>query len=503
MTTTEQPSIAAFDQFTDDAHTTLHNAGIEQNSFTHVDMTPVIDSAERATDLDASARLAETYQDKLRYCCGLDWLNWGGNRWKTNSSRAALELAKRTARDWTIKAANFDGENRDARLKAAHSMETASRIKGALSLAESDSRLTVSVDQLDSDPWKLSVLNGTLDLRTGKLLPHDQDDLITKLAPVTYDPDATHPALTRLLRTVESATPGMSDFLARCLGVSLTGDASTETLFLLQGDGGSGKTTLTEATAKVLGNYAVKMNFDSFCTSKSGRSPGGASPDLLRLRGSRMAYASEGDQSARLDAGRVKELTGNEPITARGLYASPITFPQTWKLWLVSNYDPKCDSDDTGIWRRMLKIHFSAIPEADRDPGIKYALMNDPEAQKALLAWLVRGCLDWQQHGGGREGLAPPESVKALTNAYRAKQDALGEWWDDMLATVAELNEGAFVATKMLRHNYEQWCHENGARPVQSRRFAAYLESKSLSNTRAGGDRGWLGINMDEGASTG
>jgi|GEM_PF-3136985 len=75
----------------------------------------------------------------------------------------------------------------------------------------------------------------------------------------------------------------MADFLARCLGVSLTGDASTETLFLLQGDGGSGKTTLTEATANVLGDYAVKMNFDSFCTSKSGRNPGGARADLMRF----------------------------------------------------------------------------------------------------------------------------------------------------------------------------------------------------------------------------
>ena len=473
MITTEQPSIAAFDQFVEKGS---EAAGIASCSTTYVDM-PVIDSAERATDLDASARLAETHQDKLRFCCGLGWLYWDGSRWKTNGKREALELAKRSARDWTIKAVNFDGENREVRLRAASSMELASRIKGALSLAESDRRLIVSVDQLDTDSWKLSVLNGTLDLRTGDLLPHDKDDLITKLAPLVYDPDAKHPALTRLLSTVESATPGMAEFLARCLGVSLTGDASTETLFLLQGDGGSGKTTLTEATAKVLGDYAVKMNFDSFCTSKSGRSPGGASPDLLRLRGSRMAYASEGDQSARLDAGKVKELTGNEPITARGLYAPPITFPQTWKLWLVSNYDPKCDSDDTGIWRRMLKIHFSEIPEAERDPGIKDALVNEPEAQKALLAWLVRGCIEWQQRGGGRKGLAPPESVTALTDAYRVKQDALGEWWDELLATVAEPDADASAPSSQIRQNYEQWCEENGARAVHAKRFADYLES--------------------------
>jgi putative DNA primase/helicase len=289
----------------------------------------------------------------------------------------------------------------------------------------------------------------------------------------------------------------MGGFLSRCFGCALTGDAEAETLFLLQGDGGSGKTTLVEAVASMLGDYSAKLTFDSFCTSKHGRGPGAASPDLIRLRGSRLAYASEGDQSARLDAGVVKTLTGNEPITARALYAEPITFPQTWKLWLVSNFDPKADSEDSGIWRRMLKLHFAAIPAADRDPAVKRMLTTDAGAQSALLAWAVAGCLDWQKRGGGRIGLAPPDAVQAATDTYRIRQDTMAQWWDDLLAEDAKLDPYGKTTRKALREHYEQWCQDNGAVPVHAKRFIAYLEARGLQIApRTSGGRGWVGLEM-------
>ena len=289
----------------------------------------------------------------------------------------------------------------------------------------------------------------------------------------------------------------MSAFLARCFGAALTGDASPETLFILQGDGGSGKTTLVEAIAAMLGEYAVKLPFQSFCQSKHGRGPGSASPDLMKLRGTRLAYASEGDQSARLDSGMIKMLTGNEPITARALYKDQIVFPQTFKLWLVSNYDPKASSDDTGMWRRMMKIPFAVIPENLRDPEVKKMLTTDPEVRSALLSWTVKGCLDWQKRGGGRIGLAQPEAIKAATEAYHIKQDSLAEWWDDLLSSDAQLDPFQYASARELRQHYDQWCPMNGIHPVYGNRFAQYLESKGLQwKRRTGGTRTWDGIKM-------
>jgi len=475
----------------------LIEAGINDLGLNRVEQysKPAIVELDLGTDLDSSLRFAEVHADKLRFCPGLGWLYWDGKRWATGGELRAVELSKTSARDWYIKYSAYNGENRETRIKLALSLESAAHIKNTVELAKSDNRLVVAVAALDSNQWKLNVLNGTLDLRTGKLEAHSGADLCTKLAPVTFDPMAKHPALDRFMQTCETGTPGISSFLARCFGAALTGDASAETLFLLQGDGGSGKTTLVEAVAAMLGDYAVKMNFESFCQSRHGRSPGAASPDLVMLRGARLAYASEGDQSARLDAGKVKELTGNEPVTARGLYTAPITFPQTWKLWLVSNFDPKADSEDTGIWRRMMKLHFTAIPEKLRDPAVKRALMEDSAARSALLNWALAGCLDWQKQGGGRIGLAPPDSVSAMTNAYRTKQDTLSEWWKDLLATSAKLQSDESATKASLRKNYDDWCDDNGATAVQPKRFSTYLQGKGLESIRRTAGVGhWKGI---------
>ena len=189
-------------------------------------------------------------------------------------------------------------------------------------------------------------------------------------------------------------------------------------------------------------------------------------------------------------------LTGNEPITARALYSAPIVFPQTFKLWLVSNYDPKVSSDDTGMWRRMMKIPFAVIPENLRDPQMKKMLTTDPEVQSALLSWAVEGCLDWQKRGGGRIGLAQPEAIKAATEAYHIKQDSLAEWWDDLLACDAELNVSEWETVSALRGHYDDWCEENSAAPVFIKRFNAYLESKGLQRKRFSRERRWIGIKM-------
>lgn len=468
----------------------------------HAEVIPgePMEAGGHATDLDASLRFAESQSGVLRYVNGLGWLHWNGRRWAEDSEGRALELSKQSARKWHLRAvaSNAEAEVRSRMIKAASALESASHIRAAVELAKSDPRMVLRSDKLDLDTYALNVANGTLDLRTGSLRAHRREDFITKLAPVKFVPGATHPALTKYLNTLDATEAGTSAFLARCFGAALTGDASPESLFLLQGEGGSGKTTLVEAMAHLLGDYAVKLPFESFVLSRHGRSPGGASPDLIKLRGSRLAYASEGDKSARLDAGVIKTLTGNEPLTARALYASPITFDQTWKLWLVSNYDPRADSEDTGIWRRMIKLRFEVIPEAERDPAVKRALFSDPDARSALLAWALAGCLDWQTRGGGRKGLALPASFQALTEAYRQKQDVLGQWWDDLLASDAKLNPTGRATATALRRHYEDWCKENGERAVASLRFAEHLRAKGMTNEKgAKGVRYWRGVEME------
>ena len=455
----------------------------------------------QATDLDASLRFAAANHDVLRYCPGVGWLHWSGSYWETDGDSAhAIELSKQCARRWTDAALNaFRREpiehNRN-QLRTALALESASHLRAAVDLARSDPRIAISSAELDREPWKLCVLNGTLDLRTGLIGTHLREDFITKQAPVKFLPGATHEALTRCLTNMERTSPGMPDFMARCFGAALSGDTSCEALFLLQGEGGSGKTTITEGFATMLGDYAVKLPFNSFCLTKHGRSPGSASPDLVRLRGCRFAYASEGDQTAKLDAGVVKSLTGGEPFTARDLYKASITFEQTWKLWLVSNYDPRVDSEDSGMWRRIVKIPFATVPPEARDPNLKLILTTDPSARSALLAWAASGCLEWQKNGRGRAGLGIPGEVASTTEEYRLKQDTLADWWTDLLREYEICNCG-FLSGALLRLNYKDWAEAEGiVHLVSTQRLNSYLEGKGLMKSRRSGLRGWEGIRV-------
>jgi putative DNA primase/helicase len=451
-----------------------------------------------ASDTDASKRLIETYGEGIRYVPGIGWHVWDGKRWKHDKEKKLLiEMAKQRACVWLEECALSNDGDRDKLIKAARNLKNCNRIKAAVELAESDSRIHMEADALDADPWILNCENGIIDLKTGELKPHDRNSMCSKLAPVAFDPDAKHWAMDTLLETLR-ATCGddMPEFLARCFGCCLTGDASVESLFLLQGDGGAGKTTLLESAYSMLGSYAVKLPFESFMLAKNGRGPGAASPDLMDLRGARLAYAAEGDRSASIDAGIVKQLTGGENVTARALYGSPITFKPTWKLWLCSNYDPHCDADDTGIWRRIIKLQFQPIPPESRDPAVKNDLVNAHAARSALLAWMVRGCLDWQRAGGGRKGLAEPESVKALTTAYRDKMDTAGQWWKDMIeAGRITKGENAYAINKDVRDCYEKWCEANGVLPLGVQRFSDFLARQGLTKERKSSGMSWRGIN--------
>ncbi len=456
------------------------------------------------TDTDQSWRLVEACGDDIRFCPGVGWLGWTGSHW-AESEPLVREHAKDVARARVLECV---GTNQKELISRAMRMEDRGHIEGAMGLAQSDPRVAVRIEQLDADPYALCCRNGVVDLRTGILGPHRRELLMSHQADVAYDPLATHPALERLLATVASYAPDVPALLARLCGMSLTADCSAETLVLLQGDGGAGKTSLSDAMAAMLGDYAVKIPFETICLAKFARNAG-PQPEIARMRGARFAFAAEGDQAARLDAGIVKQLTGNEMITARKLYCDPMTFRSTWTLWLVSNFEPRCESDDTGLWRRMLKLIFQPVAEALRDPGLKRALTEDLGCRSALLAWAVRGCMAWLSAGGGRLGLAVPEVVAGWTDTYRQRQDILSQWWNEGIRDDFHTDSNGNITIAALREHYEKWASDNGMTYVLGKRFAEFLTSKNLvrASNKVNGVKSkiWRGIawGASEGLGTG
>ena len=127
----------------------------------------------------------------------------------------------------------------------------------------------------------LNCKNGTIDLSTGRLKPHDKEDYITKTVSVNYDPDATCPQWENFLDRIMDNNEDLIKFLQRAIGYALTGDVSEQCFFILWGEGDNGKSTFSRTVGNILGDYSQHMPIDTLIIKKKGA----ASNDVARLKG--------------------------------------------------------------------------------------------------------------------------------------------------------------------------------------------------------------------------
>ena len=437
------------------------------------------------TDLGNAERLVALHGQDIRFVPGVGWLVWDAKRWTRDKTGELLRRAKLTARSILREAAQCDDDELRKKIIAwARASESEPRLRAAVSLAQSELPVVAVADDLDGDPWLLTADNGTIDLRTGKLRPHDRADLITKLAGATYDPDARSEHWEKFLDRITGGNVELRAFIQRVAGYTTAGVTDEEILPFAHGPGATGKSTLVEALKAALGDYAATADFETFLAR---RGDAGVRNDIARLAGARMVVSVEVDDGKRLAEGLVKTLTGGDTVTARFLYAEAFEFTPRFTLWLVANTRPRVNADDDAIWRRILQIPFTVvIPPDERDPELKRALRSDATEQSAILTWLVQGCLEWQ-----RRGLDIPAVVREYTAEYRAENDLLGEW----IADECQLGPDHWTSANDLRAAYEKWCEGAGVKPIDAGRlWGAALKSRGCIRKKRSAGHGWQGI---------
>lgn len=391
---------------------------------------------------------------------------WDNCRWAPDATHAAERLMQDLARDRYVAAGGLgDSKDREAEARVWLQAMHRRRIEAALWAARSDPRLVVRLPALDADPWALNCLNGTINLKTGKLLKHNPEELITKLAPVEYDPDADQ---SEWLKFLERVLPDadMRSFLARATGYSVTGLADEEVLLFVCGPTNGGKSTFVAAVGGALGDYAACASFKTFLRQ---RHESGPRPDLVRLAGKRFVSSVETEEGAELAGGLLKWLSGQDQVCERTLYKTEVEFLPTFKLWLVSNPRPKAQDDDSALWRRLLLLPFEiSIPLRDCDPSVKARLRNPSIGGPAVLAWAVTGCRDWRKHG-----LAPPRPVTAATRHWRAENDPIVDWLTERMTLD---DQDAVTPFKDLAASYRVWAEGNGLKPISGKELARRLQ---------------------------
>jgi len=440
-----------------------------------------------ATDVGNAQRLVDRHKDNLRYCRALGgWHYWDSRKWCEDELNQAQELAVDTVKGIHAEAATaLDSDDRKQLSRHAIASESRNKLDALLAVASSRPEFARSPQDFDSQPYLLTVGNGTLDLETGKLRKPDRNDHCTQGLDTNYKPEAKAPQWEAFLERVLPDAE-VRAFVQRAAGWSLTGDTSPQQFLLLHGSGANGKSVLLSTLSWLLQDYAANTPSQTLMAQ---RFSGGATDDLARLRAVRMVTASETGDGDRLDTARVKALTSSEPVTARHLYGKHFEFVPRFSLWLATNHLPTVKEQDYGLWRRVALVQFPVtIEPADQDRYLERKLRDEAEG---ILAWCVRGWQDFQKRGG----LAAPPAVELQVEAYRESQDRLAPFLE---ACVVE-SPDARCTKKELYGAYCQWWDNEGevGKPLSSNRLSRELHARGWQDDKAtGGTRIWLGYSL-------
>ena len=157
-----------------------------------------------------------------------------------------------------------------------------------------------------------------------------------------------------------------------------------------------------------------------------------------------------------------------------------------FKLLVAGNHKPSIRNIDEAMKRRLHLIPFTVtIPPERRDKLLQQKLLAEGDG---ILAWAVRGCLEWQ-----RNGLKPPQRVLEATDEYFEGEDALGRWMEErcfVLKTARALTSDLFA-------DWKDWAEQSGEFVGSIRRFSDLLVTRHFPRWRAhGGGRGFEGIGL-------
>jgi putative DNA primase/helicase len=422
------------------------------------------------TDLGNARRFVSRHGKNIHFIPEWNkWIVWTGSQWDIDNDGAIMRLAKETVESIYSEALGLQNEDdRTALRRHALKSQAEPRLKAMVSLAESEATVVLPANRLDADPWVLGVQNGVVDLKSGKFRPARREDLITKRADVTFDRKARCPNWLKFLHTVTGGDISLQLYIQRAVGYALTGSVREEVMFVLYGTGNNGKSTFRETVHSLLGDYALAADAGLLIERNT---PGGATPELARLKGRRLVSINETKENDHLNEARVKFITSQDKITARNLYEGFFDFDPSHKTFLTTNHKPIIRGTDIGIWRRIHLLPFTfAIPSEKVEKDFRERRLM-PKLS-GILNWALMGLAAYL-----KEGLNPPGPVTASTENYRQDMDVVGQW----IAERCEVDPKASFPTSDAYVDYSQWAEDEVGWALKKLTFRRHLSDRGFA----------------------
>ena len=435
-------------------------------------------------DMGNAERIYDAYGGFIRYSyTDKRWLYYDTRKWCMDTTgeieRAAEQAIKALDADEPMyaRAAELDDEDGDGEGKKlykaylAHKKYSRSNRGKKAMLDELRHKIPISPMQTDIDGMLLNTPTGIFDLREGVLRPHDPEAYITKIAHVEYDPTATCPTWERFLGEIFGGDTDLINYVQRAVGYSMTASTVEQCVFFLHGSGSNGKSTFLSIVREMMGDYTVNIQPETIMVKNS---PGGANSDIARLKSARLVTTVEPNEGARLNEGLLKQLSGEDPVTARRLYGDEFEFIPQFKLWMATNHRPLIRGTDDGIWRRIKMIPFTVqIPDEKKDKHLAGKLRRE---LPGIFNWAIEGCRKYQEGG-----LKEPRSVRGSTMEYRKDMDAIQQFIDECCEQSGECPAVSLYSA------YSDWAKRNHQYEMNNNVFGRKMSERYVKQKTRNG----------------
>ena len=414
--------------------------------------------------------------------------------------------------------------------------------------------------KLDSTTKLIGFTNGVYDLEASEFRDGRPEDYISFSTGIRYlNYDETNAdfmyVVTFLNKVIDYMFPKncpvctgkkekcrLKDYVLLLLSTFLDGSTKDEQFHIWVGGGGNGKSLLVELFQDALGDYAGVLD-NTVITTKRTKS-GNATPELFDTKNKRFIVIQETEKDAQIQAGLLKQLTGGDKITARGLYKDIETFKPQFKMVLVTNNLPKLPPDDGGIWRRVRATEFRSkfmpihkkpaghwinaegdvithaeheenvamgdeisdtwIPDKNEYPGDntlkdKFKAEGDGSIYKEVFLSMLINM--YNRYKRGEISLVEPACVMECTRKYQLDQDKIQQFIEEY---IVELDTPSVkpLLINAVWDAFQKWSSDNypnergmPKRALQEQFEKKYGKYKSPNKTRRF-QRGWYNIRL-------
>ena len=462
---------------------------------------------KRRTDVAEAAALAKFSEKKMRYSPATKFIVYHGGLWEESD-----ELAHQVMHDFTEAqiadvekdliryqkeyesrnlAAKFttrkrlrkgetlsDNEQKLlallAECEAYHNMaiyyQDSKHLRAVLE--EVKPKILVNVNDLDANPYLLNTPAGTINLLDCSIKAHDPEDYITKMTAVSPSDEGGQLWLDAL-KVFFCGDQELIDYVQMVMGQVIIGKVQEEKLYIFYGDGRNGKSTFTNACARVLGSYAGSITAEALTQNAKGN----VQAQIAEIKGVRLVVASELESNRQLSASTAKRLSSTDPVDAEKKYKAPFKFKPTHSLILHTNHLPNVVDFDTGIWRRLVVIPFEAVIEGKKDikDFTSYLVEN---AGGAILQWMIDGA---KKLIAGNGKIELPQCVKEATDRYRNDSD----WVAEFIEECCVVGAGEHVKAGEFYQAYQNYCESRLERAKPRKLLKEAMVAKGFKHHRS------------------